>query len=354
MEKFLRARHIKFFKLCLNYILPSRYSSLDTSRLTVAFFALSGLDVMGEVDVCLDEGQKKSLVDWIYSLQILPNSTRSNLHNCGFRGSTCNGSLQNDTSHIAMTYTALLSLLILGDDLGRVKKESVLAGLKALQMPNGCFSSTLDGSEDDMRFVYCACVVSFVLDDWSGVDVKKTVRFIKESLSYEGAFAQAPGSEAHGGSTYCAVSSLLLMGRLEEVLSKRQVRRMCEWCLLRQQEGFQGRPNKQIDTCYSFWVGATLKMLHHFHFTNHPSNLTFLLDNQDPIVGGFSKNPGAPSDALHAYFSICGLSLMSFAGLSPLQPELNITRRTAEKLINIHEGIQLLSLNNSIQHLTPT
>ena len=33
------------------------------------------------------------------------------------------------------------------------------------------------------------------------------------------------------------------------------------WCMQRQVGGFQGRVNKDPDTCYSFWVGASLKML---------------------------------------------------------------------------------------------
>ena len=36
-----------------------------------------------------------------------------------------------------MTYTALASLLILGDDLSRVDKVAVIKGLKALQLPDG-------------------------------------------------------------------------------------------------------------------------------------------------------------------------------------------------------------------------
>lgn len=42
-----------------------------------------------------------------------------------------------DCSHIAMTYTALASLLILGDDLSRVNKPAVIEALKALQLPDG-------------------------------------------------------------------------------------------------------------------------------------------------------------------------------------------------------------------------
>lgn len=62
-----------------------------------------------------------------------------------------------------------------------------------------------------------------------------------------------------GGSTFCAVASLVLMDRLDS-LTERQTKNLRRWCLFRQQSGFQGRPNKPVDTCYSFWVGATLQV----------------------------------------------------------------------------------------------
>lgn len=42
-----------------------------------------------------------------------------------------------DSSHITMTYTALACLLVLGDDFSRVNKQSVIAGIKALQQEDG-------------------------------------------------------------------------------------------------------------------------------------------------------------------------------------------------------------------------
>ena len=47
-----------------------------------------------------------------------------------------------DGGHIAMTYTALLSLIILGDDLSRVNKRAVLTGLRKLQLPDGRYVFT--------------------------------------------------------------------------------------------------------------------------------------------------------------------------------------------------------------------
>jgi geranylgeranyl transferase type-1 subunit beta len=50
------------------------------------------------------------------------------------KGSDCK---EYQCGHIAMTYTALSSLVILGDDLKRVDRDAVIAGVRALQQPNG-------------------------------------------------------------------------------------------------------------------------------------------------------------------------------------------------------------------------
>ena len=46
-----------------------------------------------------------------------------------------------------------------------------------------CFSfcSTIEGAEKDMRFVYCACCVSHMLNDWSGIDKDRAVQYIRNS-----------------------------------------------------------------------------------------------------------------------------------------------------------------------------
>lgn len=43
------------------------------------------------------------------------------------------------------------------------------------------FKATLEGSENDMRFVYCASCISYVLDDWTGVDVDRAADYIYKS-----------------------------------------------------------------------------------------------------------------------------------------------------------------------------
>ncbi|XP_045427808.1 geranylgeranyl transferase type-1 subunit beta isoform X4 [Pipistrellus kuhlii] len=311
---FLRDRHVRFFQRCLQ-VLPERYSSLETSRLTIAFFALSGLDMLDSLDVV----NKDEIIEWIYSLQVLPTEDRSNLNRCGFRGSSYLGIPFNpsknpgiahpyDSGHIAMTYTGLSCLVILGDNLSRVNKEACLAGLRALQLEDGSFCAVPEGSENDMRFIYCASCICYMLNNWSGMDMKKAINYIRRSMDLRSLSQplvqpdRLPSSfflltllcqfePLLGGSTFCGIASLCLMGKLEEVFSEKELNRIKRWCIMRQQNGYHGRPNKPVDTCYSFWVGATLKLLKIFQYTNFEKNRNYILSTQDRLVGGFAKWP---------------------------------------------------------------
>jgi geranylgeranyl transferase type-1 subunit beta len=110
-------------------------------------------------------------------------------------------------------------------------------------------------NEKDIRFLFCACAISYILNDWSGIDVSLALNYIDSSQSYDGGFGQGPFEESHGGSTYCALASLWLMNEITNIKNKRL---LVEWLVSRQDEGFHGRINKPDDTCYSFWIGASL------------------------------------------------------------------------------------------------
>lgn len=129
----------------------------------------------------------------------------------GFQGSTTLNTIKNKKtnsylkwSHIAATYCALCSLVILGDDLSKVNRSAIInsefkkiiillclnakpngnvfLGLRKLQLSNGCFKAAKDGTESDMRFLFCAASICYILDDWSGMDIELSVQFILESM----------------------------------------------------------------------------------------------------------------------------------------------------------------------------
>ncbi|KAK7116030.1 geranylgeranyl transferase type-1 subunit beta-like [Littorina saxatilis] len=343
--KLHREKHVKYFKRMLQ-IIPGQFASLDTHRMTIAYFALSGLDLLGALHEV--EKEKQAIIEWIYSLQVVPNSSGTNLLHCGFRGSSTLGhsfdtkksqqqNIAYDSGHVTMSYTALACLLILGDDLSRVNRPAVAAGLRSLQQEDGSFSCVPEGSETDMRFVYCACCVSHMLNDWSGMNKEKTISYILNSISYEGGVGQGPGGEAHGGPTFCSIASLFLMDELDMSLTLQQKEKLKRWCIFRQQSGFQGRPNKPVDTCYSFWIGATLQLLGVLDLTNFLCSRTFILSTQSAITGGLAKWPDISPDPLHTYLGICGLALMGEPGLAAVHPALNITQRAADHLFNLQK-----------------
>ncbi|XP_019877911.1 geranylgeranyl transferase type-1 subunit beta [Aethina tumida] len=327
-EKFL----LNFFK-----ILPSYYAHLEPSRVVVAFFSIAGLDTLDKLNAITEE-KKKEIINSLYSFQVLNDRDLVS----GFQATGILNTVENrgqnslyKWGHIATTYAALCTLIILGDDLSGVHRKSIINSLKALQLPNGSFKAAVEGTEDDMRFVYCAAAVSYILDDWSGVDIEKMVDFILNSISYEGGIGQGPGLEAHSGSTFCAIAALKLSNQLHR-LSDAQFRALRLWLINRLNGGFNGRPNKPFDTCYSFWTGGTLKILNSYQFIDTEDCEKFILTTQDKY-GGISKTINSVPDPMHTCLGLAGLSLMGVEGLSPIYPDLMITERAHNHLKTIHD-----------------
>ncbi|XP_055297710.1 geranylgeranyl transferase type-1 subunit beta isoform X1 [Sitodiplosis mosellana] len=335
-----KKRHTKYFQRCLD-VLPPRLASHDSTRVTLAFFAICGLDVLNSLDV-LSENRRREICDWIYRFQIISNDSP----NCsGFQGSstlnikdadasTC-GSEKYKWGHLAMSYTGISMLVTLGDDLSRLNRKAIVDGVAAVQRTDGSFSASIEGNEHDMRFVYCAAAICYMLDDWGSVNKQLMANYIKNSIRYDSGISQHYEMESHGGTTFCAIAALHLSGQMD-VLSESTRDKLIRWLVFRQQEsGFNGRPNKPSDACYSFWIGATLKILGAFQFTNFSSNREYLLETQDVITGGFSKWPGSSPDPFHTYFSLCGLSFIKEEGLEAVMPSLNISQRAYDRLCDI-------------------
>ncbi|XP_065870763.1 geranylgeranyl transferase type-1 subunit beta isoform X2 [Euphorbia lathyris] len=258
----------------------------------------------------------------------------------GFHGSRSsqfppdsNGVSINNLSHLASTYSALAILKTLGYNLSNINSRSILMSMRNLQQPDGCFLPIHIGAESDVRFIYCAAAICFMLEDWSGMDKEKAKEYILNCQSYDGGFGMVPGSESHGGGTFCSVASLRLMGFIEDdILSKGgsssiiNLPLLLEWCLKRQaiDGGFQGRANKPTDTCYAFWVGAVLKILGGYSFIDGKALHGFLRTCQSKY-GGFSKFPGELPDIYHSYYGYTAFSLLEEPGLNSLLVELGIT-----------------------------
>lgn len=82
MSVFSLEKHVKYFQYHLQCV-PAPYISLDSSRLTILYFCLSGLDILNKLE--LTEFQRESICSFVYSLQVVPDN--QDVSRCGFRGS---------------------------------------------------------------------------------------------------------------------------------------------------------------------------------------------------------------------------------------------------------------------------
>ena len=116
--------------------------------------------------------------------------------------------------------------------------------------------------------------------------------------------------EGHGGSTFCGVAALVLMKKLDEVIDADWRKDLVRWCVHRQIGGMQGRPNKVEDTCYSYWIGGTLRLLgtDTFALLDHNALRSFVFTCQSPM-GGFRKSLNAFPDMLHSFYSLSYVNL---------------------------------------------
>ncbi|CAH8523316.1 unnamed protein product [Schistosoma turkestanicum] len=372
-DNIIRQKLQIYFKRCTG-ILPYSMVSLDSSRIVILFFATGGLALLD----ALDNVDKSEIIEFIYSHQILS----SDLHKTGgFRGSNVIGCSSDpekaklnrskyDGSHVTMVYSALSTLLLLGDNLSRVDRNGTLAGLSAMQCSDepGLFKAGDICGERDMRFVFSAVASCYILNGLDFINCDDVADFIAKCLTYQGGFANLPYLEAHAGATYCAVASLSLIDKLESVIPVGSKSRdlLIKWLLNLQEEGFHGRIGKPDDTCYTFWVCASLKILNCHHLVNKNSTVRFVTRCWNDVVGAFTKIPDqfCTPDPLHTYLSLSGLSclcssdhgtehdveitdseshvyrnlqeLLSSSKFSTIYPELNIPERYHQRLKQIH------------------
>lgn len=176
--------------------------------------------------------------------------------------------------HLMSSYAALCALCILDvSTLAALPREAIKRWLLSLRESDGSFKVNRYG-ESDIRCSYIVAVVASLLclDDSStfpsSSDVKNTALLTDEVANYvlacqnhEGGFSCVKGgSEAHASYTFCAIAALSIMRKLHLCYFPSLLR----WLAFRQctmEGGFNGRTNKLVDACYSYWVGASHAIL---------------------------------------------------------------------------------------------
>lgn len=332
-------KHKAFFRRCLT-LLPQAFIPYDSSHVSLVYFCLGGLDLLGELS-SIEQQERENIINWTY-LHLVANGG-------GFRGSMTHN-LETDSPYdapnLAATYFCLciLAMLRASDIFSRINRSKILAFVKNCQKETGEFSACYHKAlgpfgECDTRQVYLACAINRLLTGnriAPSFNVAGVVNSIENSICYDGGLSDTPHSESHGGLSYCGIAALSLVDKLPSS------EKMISWLVRRQIDnnedpeiwskdengGRNGRVNKPADTCYSFWTGASLEIFGRLHECSNVDNeRLFLLEKcQHDLMGGFVKSKGAPPDPLHSYLGLAACSLLGVPGLQKLNAPLCLTQ----------------------------
>eukprot|EP00388_Colpodella_angusta_P012819 GDKJ01032389.1.p1 GENE.GDKJ01032389.1~~GDKJ01032389.1.p1 ORF type:complete len:454 (-),score=68.36 GDKJ01032389.1:54-1415(-) len=243
--KLARNTHTKFLIKSLE-VLPSKWTSLDSSRTWFVYWITNSLTCLDSLEL---NAIRPKVVSFIKACA------------CGTGGY---GGGPQQLPHLAATYAAMCALATVG---GREAYESVDRKLmykfiKSCKHPLGGFTMHVDG-ERDTRAGYCAAAVASLLGIVTDELFEDLPNFVKRSQNWEGGIGGEPGTEAHGGFTYCGLATVgILSDKPWEVLD---LPALLDWTVHRQmgvEGGFQGRTNKLVDACYSWWCGSLSPMIH--------------------------------------------------------------------------------------------
>ncbi|KAA8583034.1 hypothetical protein FQN60_015580 [Etheostoma spectabile] len=184
----------------------------------------------------------------------------------------------------------------------------------SVKQPDGSFVMHV-GGEVDVRSAYCAASVASLTNIITPKLFEDTTNWILSCQNWEGGLSGVPGLEAHGGYTFCGTAALVILGK-EHMLD---LKALLRWVVSRQMRfegGFQGRCNKLVDGCYSFWQAGLLPLLHRALFKQGESELSrqrWMFEQQ-----ALQES----RDFYHTCYCLSGLSIAQHFGNMDLHHEM--------------------------------
>ncbi|KAJ1975771.1 CAAX farnesyltransferase (FTase) subunit beta [Dimargaris xerosporica] len=313
-----RSGHVHYLNKILDGV-SGAMQGLDAGRPWFSYWTLTSLDILG--------------AEIAYNTQARTISTLSAWQrpDGGYGG-------PDQLAHLAATYAAVLALTVIGtpEAYDSINRDQLYKFLMRMKQPDGSFTAH-DGGEIDVRGSYCVMVVAALTNLLTEELCENVAEYIVSCQTYEGGIASHPGVEAHGGYTYCGLAALEIIGKSDQL----NIPALLSWAVSRQmafEGGFQGRTNKLVDGCYTFWLGAIFPMLEAVlrrqYAANHLQNASDSDDQETAYIndqmeylydrerlqqyvlaccqgpkGGLRDKPERHPDPYHTLYVLTGLSL---------------------------------------------
>ncbi|KAH6574527.1 hypothetical protein BASA60_005434 [Batrachochytrium salamandrivorans] len=295
----LRSRHIPFLEQPFNG-LSKWWVALDASKPWLIMWMLHSLDLLG-VDIPVSIKERA-----ISSLSACQHSSG------GYGGGP------GQIAHLATTYAAVNAIAIIGtpEAYQSINRELLYSFLLAMKQVDGSYCMH-HGGEIDVRGTYCAVNAAQLVGILSAELVDRAGEFIVRCQTYEGGIGAIPGVEAHGGYSYCAVAAMEIIGKMDML----DIDALTAWVCARQmplEGGFNGRTNKLVDGCYSFWQGGIVSLIEmhrskklgrQVNIFNHDALQKYILICCQGEHGGLRDKPGKSPDYYHSCYCLSGLSV---------------------------------------------
>ncbi|KAI8833214.1 terpenoid cyclases/protein prenyltransferase alpha-alpha toroid [Chytridium lagenaria] len=312
----LRDLHIKFLRSGLNG-LKKGFVSLDASKPWLIYWIIHSLDLLKDPLSASRTRQVPPIADFNLLCRIADTVSRCQHPEGGFAGGP------GQSPHLATTYAAVNALAIVGTEKAYqcINRPAMLKWLLSLKLPDGSFQMNR-GGEVDVRGSYCAISVAKMLNLLTPQLTDGVAAYIAKCQTYEGGIGCFPGVEAHGGYTFCGLAAMALLGQTDLL----DIPLLTNWVAMRQMSlegGYQGRTNKLVDGCYSFWQGACGPILEALHrkdpYANDAGDVMgnrealreyILICCQNTEVGGLLDKPEKSPDFYHSCYCLSGISII--------------------------------------------
>ncbi|KAF3971884.1 hypothetical protein CMV_004555 [Castanea mollissima] len=283
-----RDNHLEYLTKGLKRLDPS-FCVLDANRPWLCYWILHSIALLGDY---VEHEVEDNVVDFLSRCQD-PNG--------GYGGGP------GQLPHLATTYAAVNALITVGGErsLSSINREKVYMFLQRMKQPSGAFRMH-DAGEIDVRACYTAISVASVLNILDDELVQNVGDYILSCQTYEGGISGEPGAEAHGGYTFCGFATMILINEVNRL----DLAGLLDWVAFRQgrEGGFQGRTNKLVDSCYSFWQGGAFALLQRLHaiLDEQLANYAPQTGVASGISGGEERSDGTQVDDKTCHFKLGG------------------------------------------------
>lgn len=218
-----------------------------------------------------------------------------------------------DNPHVVTNYSVLIAIALMGKEEGYnlVNRQKTYNFLMSLKLSNGAFMTSRD-MEYDLRSTFAAMVIANEYNILTPELKEGVVEFVLSCMNVDGGFSPRPGLESHGGYVHSAIGILNILNRLDDV----DLNAVIRWIADRQMEfsgGFQGRPNKLVDSCYSWWIGSACKIIsEHLNispFWNEEAMTDYIVRSSQDLSGGFRDHQPTGPNYFHTLYGLAGLCI---------------------------------------------